>query len=83
MIALSVFSLRLYGVQPVRRLERSIKVVSGRHGRPSDTSGPQVTLWSSVDGSGLIERAPCAARDAAARNSMVPGKLPTVRSEDE
>ncbi|MGV9777084.1 hypothetical protein [Streptosporangium sp. NPDC003464] len=29
-IALSGFSRRLYGVQPVRRLERSIKVVHGR-----------------------------------------------------
>lgn len=83
LIALSVFSTQLYGVQPVRRLERSIKVVNGRHGRPGDVRRSMVTLWSCVGGSRVIERVPGAAGEAAAKNSMVPRMSSPVRSEDE
>ncbi|GAA4228054.1 hypothetical protein GCM10023075_32320 [Streptosporangium album] len=82
-ITLPVFSARLYGVQPVRRLERSIKVVNDRHGRPSDGHRSSVTLWSCVGGSNAIQRAPGTARDAVVKKSMVPRKPSPVRSEDE
>lgn len=75
-IDLSVFSARLYPAQPVRRLERSIKVVNDRHGRPSDAHGSSVTLWSCVGGSVVIQRAPARSGMPSSKNPWFPESHP-------
>lgn len=80
MIALSVFSQGLYGRQPVRRLERSIKVETGGPGGPCR---PPVTLRSCLGGGPWPERLPGPRAGTPPPEFHGPQKSPTVRSEDE